>query len=36
MKGVQKLNLIGKVVRYEGIRQMGLIRVAEEMRKQGA
>jgi glutamyl-tRNA(Gln) amidotransferase subunit E len=35
VKGVQKLNLIAKVVRYEGIRQMGLIRVAEEMRRRG-
>ena len=35
VKGVQKLNLIAKVVRYEGMRQMGLIRVAEEMRMRG-
>ncbi len=35
VKGVQKLNLIAKVVRYEGLRQMGLIRVAEEMRGRG-
>jgi glutamyl-tRNA(Gln) amidotransferase subunit E len=35
VKGVQKLNLIAKVVRYEGLRQMGLIRIAEEMRARG-
>jgi glutamyl-tRNA(Gln) amidotransferase subunit E len=35
VKGVQKLNLIAKVVRYEGVRQMGLIRVADEMRSRG-
>ncbi len=35
VKGVQKLNLIAKVVRYEGVRQMGLIRLAEEMRRRG-
>jgi len=30
VKGVQKLNLIAKVVRYEAARQLGLIRIAEE------
>jgi len=35
VKGVQKLNLIAKVVRYEGMRQMGLIRIAEELKKRG-
>jgi glutamyl-tRNA(Gln) amidotransferase subunit E len=30
VKGVQKLNLIAKVVRYEAARQLGMIRVAEE------
>ena len=33
VKGVQKLNLIGKVVRYEALRQMGLVRLAEEAKK---
>jgi glutamyl-tRNA(Gln) amidotransferase subunit E len=33
VKGVQKLNLIAKVVRYEATRQLGLIRVAEEARR---
>jgi glutamyl-tRNA(Gln) amidotransferase subunit E len=35
VKGVQKLNLVGKVVRYEAVRQMGLIKIAEEIRKRG-
>jgi len=35
VKGVQKLNLISKVVRYEGLRQMGLIKIAEEIKKRG-
>ncbi len=33
VKGVQKLNLIARVVRYEAIRQMALVRIAEEIRK---
>ncbi len=35
VKGVQKLNLIAKVVRYEAMRQMGLVKIAEEIRKRG-
>ena len=35
VKGVQKLNLIAKVVRYEATRQMGLVKIAEETRKRG-
>lgn len=35
VKGVQKLNLIAKVVRYEAMRQMGLVRIAEEIKKRG-
>jgi len=35
VKGVQKLNLISKVVRYEATRQMGMVRVADEIKKQG-
>ncbi len=35
VKGVQKLNLIAKVVRYEATRQMGLVRIAEEIKKRG-
>ncbi len=35
VKGVQKLNLIAKVVRYEGLRQVGLIRIAEEIKGRG-
>lgn len=35
VKGVQKLNLVARVVRYEAIRQMALIRIAEEIRKRG-
>ncbi|MDV3276867.1 MAG: Glu-tRNA(Gln) amidotransferase subunit GatE [Nitrososphaerales archaeon] len=33
VKGVQKLNLLPKVVAYEAARQMGLIKVAEEIVK---
>jgi glutamyl-tRNA(Gln) amidotransferase subunit E len=33
VKGVQKLNLIAKVVRYEATRQMGLTRIAEELKE---
>jgi glutamyl-tRNA(Gln) amidotransferase subunit E len=35
VKGVQKLNLIAKVVRYEATRQMGLVKIAEEIKKRG-
>ncbi|MBI3024014.1 MAG: Glu-tRNA(Gln) amidotransferase subunit GatE [Thaumarchaeota archaeon] len=35
VKGVQKLNLIARVVRYEAVRQMALVRIAEEIRKRG-
>jgi len=35
VKGVQKLNLIAKVVRYEATRQMGLVQIAEEIKKRG-
>ena len=35
VKGVQKLNLIAKVVRYEATRQMGLVKIAEEVKKRG-
>ncbi len=35
VKGVQKLNLISKVVRYEATRQMGLVKLAEEIKKRG-
>jgi glutamyl-tRNA(Gln) amidotransferase subunit E len=35
VKGVQKLNLLPKVVAYEASRQMGLIRIAEELAKRG-
>jgi glutamyl-tRNA(Gln) amidotransferase subunit E len=35
VKGVQKLNLIAKVVRYEETRQMGLVKIAEEIKKRG-
>jgi len=35
VKGVQKLNLIAKVVRYEAVRQMGLIKISEELKKRG-
>ncbi|MDA4136010.1 MAG: Glu-tRNA(Gln) amidotransferase subunit GatE [Thaumarchaeota archaeon] len=35
VKGVQKLNLVAKVVRYEACRQMGLLKVAQEIEKRG-
>jgi glutamyl-tRNA(Gln) amidotransferase subunit E len=35
VKGVQKLNLIAKVVRYEATRQMGLVKISEEIKKRG-
>jgi glutamyl-tRNA(Gln) amidotransferase subunit E len=35
VKGVQKLNLIAKVVRYEATRQMGLVKIADEIKKRG-
>jgi glutamyl-tRNA(Gln) amidotransferase subunit E len=35
VKGVQKLNLLGKVIRYEATRQMGLINIGEELKKRG-
>jgi glutamyl-tRNA(Gln) amidotransferase subunit E len=35
VKGVQKLNLIAKVVRYEATRQMGLVKIAEEIKNRG-
>ena len=35
VKGVQKLNLVAKVVRYEATRQMGLVKIAEEIKKRG-
>ena len=35
VKGVQKLNLIAKVVRYEATRQMGLVKIAEDIKKRG-
>ena len=35
VKGVQKLNLLAKVIRYEATRQMGLIRIAEDLKKRG-
>ena len=35
VKGVQKLNLIPKVVAYETTRQMGLVQVAAELGKRG-
>jgi glutamyl-tRNA(Gln) amidotransferase subunit E len=35
VKGVQKLNLVPKVVEYERLRQLGLIQIAEELRKRG-
>jgi glutamyl-tRNA(Gln) amidotransferase subunit E len=35
VKGVQKLNLIAKVVRYEATRQMGLVKLSEEIKKRG-
>lgn len=33
VKGVQKLNLVSKVVRYEATRQMGLVKIAEEVKR---
>jgi len=33
VKGVQKLNLLARVVAYEAARQMGLVKVAEELAK---
>lgn len=35
VKGVQKLNLVPKVVAYEAKRQLGLIRVSEKVRERG-
>jgi glutamyl-tRNA(Gln) amidotransferase subunit E len=35
VKGVQKLNLLPKVVEYERRRQMGLVRVAEKLKERG-
>lgn len=35
VKGVQKLNLISKVVAYEATRQLGLLKIAEELRRRG-
>jgi glutamyl-tRNA(Gln) amidotransferase subunit E len=35
VKGVQKLNLISKVLAYEISRQVGLIRVSEEIKRRG-
>jgi glutamyl-tRNA(Gln) amidotransferase subunit E len=35
VKGVQKLNLISKVVRYEALRQMGLVEIAKELKARG-
>jgi glutamyl-tRNA(Gln) amidotransferase subunit E len=35
VKGVQKLNLVAKVVRYEASRQMGMLKISEEIRKRG-
>ncbi|MDG6967436.1 MAG: Glu-tRNA(Gln) amidotransferase subunit GatE [Nitrososphaerota archaeon] len=35
VKGVQKLGLVAKVVRYEATRQMGLVKIAEEVKKRG-
>jgi glutamyl-tRNA(Gln) amidotransferase subunit E len=35
VKGVQKLNLLPKVVEYERMRQMGLVRVAEKLKEKG-
>jgi len=35
VKGVQRLNLLSKVVSYEAARQIGLSRVAAEMKKRG-
>ena len=35
VKGVQKLNLIPKIVEFEGMRQSGMIMIAQELRKRG-
>ena len=35
VKGVQKLNLVHRLVEYEARRQLGLIRVAEKLRERG-
>ena len=35
VKGVQKLNLIAKVVRYEAARQVGLIKISEAIKERG-
>ncbi len=35
VKGVQKLSLISKVVRYEATRQMGLVKIAREIKRRG-
>jgi glutamyl-tRNA(Gln) amidotransferase subunit E len=35
VKGVQKLNLLPKVVEYERKRQMGLVRIAERLKENG-
>jgi len=35
VKGVQKLNLLAKVVRYEATRQMGMVKISEEIKKRG-
>lgn len=36
VKGIQKLNLLPRVVEYERKRQLGLIQIAERLRKKGA
>ncbi len=35
VKGVQRLDLIGKVVEFEALRQMALIKISEELRNRG-
>ena len=35
IKGVQKLELISKVVEYEALRQVNLLKISEELRKRG-
>ena len=35
VKGVQKLDLIGKVVEFEAQRQLALVKISEELRKRG-
>jgi glutamyl-tRNA(Gln) amidotransferase subunit E len=35
VKGVQKLDLLQKVIEYEAIRQLGLIKIKEELEKRG-